>query len=78
MHADCGCCRPEEACCSRGVIQDDLGGRNRVADHIALDSIAAEFVEQFEGGSVLNPLGDDLETQRVAELDGRPDKLGVA
>jgi hypothetical protein len=45
---------------------------------MSLDNVAAEFVEQFQGGSILDPLGDDLEAEGVAELDRRADELGVA
>src|SRR4051812_41000726 len=49
---------------------EQLAGRLRDADEIALREVAAEVGEQLQGGPVLDSLGDDAQTQSVSELDG--------
>src|SRR4029077_19767828 len=51
----------------------DLGDRQRPADEIALGKITAEAAQQAPCLGLLDPLGDHLEAERMAELDGRGD-----
>ena len=62
----------------RPAIEDDLGGGDRATDPVALGDIAAQLAEQIQRAAILDSLGDDIEPERVAELDRRSDELGVA
>src|SRR4029077_19231252 len=50
-----------------------LAGEERWTDQVALGEIAAEPAQQVPGGGVLHPFGHHLQSEAVAELDGRGD-----
>src|SRR3954464_13289711 len=64
---------------ARAEPLDELIERHRTRDVIALDQIASARHESIEGGLVLDTFGDDLEAERVSELDRRGhDRIAAA
>ena len=53
------------------VAEDELGGRQRPREQVALPAVAAEAHELAALVLVLDPLGDDAQVEREAERDDR-------
>src|SRR4051794_7970154 len=56
-------------------MEDRVLRRAGSADEIALADVAADAGQQIECGAILDPFGHDAQSQRVAEIDSRPDQL---
>src|SRR6266508_3037885 len=59
-------------------IRMERGGRLWASEVVALERVAAELLEAALGLLVLDALGDDLQAEGVADVDGGPDDGRVA
>ena len=71
------CCPGSAEAGVRGGPAGDLVGGHRPGDPEALRELAPERAQDRHRGVVLDALGDDLEPEPLAELDGRADDAAV-
>ena len=64
--------------CPWPIVSANVGRGDGAAEVVALRVIAAEARDGVEGRLVLDAFGDDQETERVGELDGRADDGSAA
>jgi hypothetical protein len=55
----------------RGDLSN-VAGRQRVAEEISLDGVAAQFLELYCCFPVFHAFGDTGDAERLGEVDGRP------